>query len=178
MRYFWTSISGEFLVISFLLFFLFFLFFLFLTLIPTMRYFGITITLQKLYSLPFARPGSKGFIVPDLKGKTNVLDKYYNEEFTLTVINNLLRHIHVKLWLVSTTVRNRQDIGVYILGLHRILLWPDIRPGIRLKSNLEFFYRKRRKKYLYLVFNKSAYRSLLYFDIILFVKTIFFKQFF
>ena len=33
--------------------------------------------------------------------------------------------------------------------------------------------------YLYLVFNKSAYRSLLYIDIILFVKTIFdFEQFF
>ena len=33
--------------------------------------------------------------------------------------------------------------------------------------------------YLYLVFNKSAYRSLIYLDIILFVKTIFdFKQFF
>jgi len=33
--------------------------------------------------------------------------------------------------------------------------------------------------YHYLVYNKSAYRSLLYIDIILFVKTIFdFKQFF
>jgi len=29
------------------------------------------------------RPGSKGFIVPDKNGKTNVLDKYYQEEFTL-----------------------------------------------------------------------------------------------
>ena len=67
------------------------------------------------------------------------------------------------------------------LGLHRILIWPDIRqiflPDIRLNSNIEFFSRK--KMYLYWVFNKSAYRSMLYIDIILFVKTIFdFKQFF
>ena len=46
-----------------------------------------------------------------------------------------------------------------------------IRPDIRLSRNIEFFFRK--------VFNKSAYRSLLYIDIILFVKTIFdFKPFF
>ena len=52
-------------------------------------------------------------------------------------------------------------------------MWPDI----RLNSNIEFFLRK--KMSLYLVFNKSAYRSLLYIDIILFVRNILdFKQFF
>jgi len=29
------------------------------------------------------RPGSKGFIVPDKTGRTNVLDRYLNEEFTI-----------------------------------------------------------------------------------------------
>ena len=29
------------------------------------------------------RPGSKGFIVPDKSGRTNVLDRYLNEEFTI-----------------------------------------------------------------------------------------------
>ena len=38
-----------------------------------------------LILLVYFRPGSKGFIVPDNNGKTNVLDKYYNEEFTLKV---------------------------------------------------------------------------------------------
>ena len=54
-----------------------------------------------------------------------------------------------------------------LLGLHRILIWPDI----RLNSKIGFFFRK--KLYLYLVFNKSANRSLFYIDIILFVKTVF-----
>merc|ERR1711892_718650 len=31
------------------------------------------------------RPGSKGFIVPDKNGRTNVLDRYLNEEFTITL---------------------------------------------------------------------------------------------
>ena len=30
-----------------------------------------------------SRPNSKGFIVPDKKGRTNVLDRYLNEEFTI-----------------------------------------------------------------------------------------------
>ena len=29
------------------------------------------------------RPGSKGFLVPDKSGRTNVLDRYLNEEFTI-----------------------------------------------------------------------------------------------
>ena len=63
------------------------------------------------------------------------------------------------------------EIGQLILGLHRILIWPDIRqiflPDIRLNSNIEFFSER-----MY----KSAHR---YIDIILFVKTIFdFKHFF
>merc|ERR1719347_1330676 len=31
------------------------------------------------------RPGSKGFIVPDKNGRTNVLDRYLNEEFTINL---------------------------------------------------------------------------------------------
>lgn len=30
-----------------------------------------------------SRPNSKGFIVPDKNGRTNVLDRYHNEEFTI-----------------------------------------------------------------------------------------------
>ena len=63
------------------------------------------------------------------------------------------------------------------IGMHRI---SGIRPDIRLNTNIEFFlFSFSEKIYLHLVFDKSAYRSLLYIDIISSVKTIFdFKQFF
>ncbi|KAL1138299.1 hypothetical protein AAG570_009987 [Ranatra chinensis] len=34
------------------------------------------------------RPGPQGFIVPDEKGKTNVLGRYFNKDFTLTLPEN------------------------------------------------------------------------------------------
>ncbi|XP_029040835.2 protein Skeletor, isoforms B/C [Osmia bicornis bicornis] len=34
------------------------------------------------------RPGPQGFIVPDEWGKTNVLDRYFNKDFTLTLPDN------------------------------------------------------------------------------------------
>ena len=72
-----------------------------------------------------------------------------------------------------------------LINIRQIFL-PDIRYGqisgvrqdIRLNSNIIVIFLTK-KMYLHLVFKKSAYRSLLYIDIILFVKTIFnFKQFF
>jgi len=55
------------------------------------------------------------------------------------------------------------------------LVWLDIRNPA--KEKYRIFLSKQ--TYLYLVINKSAYRSLLYIDMILFVKTIFdVKQFF
>ncbi|XP_066581893.1 protein Skeletor, isoforms B/C [Prorops nasuta] len=34
------------------------------------------------------RPGPQGFIVPDEYGKTNILDRYFNKDFTLTLPDN------------------------------------------------------------------------------------------
>ena len=72
-------------------------------------------------------------------------------------------------------------------GLHRILIWPDIRPSdirqiflpdIRLNSNIEFFFLLRKKMYLQLVFClRICYTVIYWYN--LSVKTIFdFKQFF
>ena len=70
-------------------------------------------------------------------------------------------------WLSSTGTLARFGC-VSQLGLHRLLNWPDILPpvvrqiclqDIRLNSNIEVFFPK--KTYLYLVFNKCAYKFLL-----------------
>jgi len=37
------------------------------------------------YSKFFFSPGAQGFIVPNEKGRTNVLDRYLNSEITITL---------------------------------------------------------------------------------------------
>jgi len=58
-------------------------------------------------------PGSNGFIVPDQNQKTNVLDKYYNEDFTLTLPSK--RRITDIKWFAVYDISTQNNFGdVYI----------------------------------------------------------------
>jgi len=58
-------------------------------------------------------PGIKGFIIPDKSGKTNVLDKYYNEEFTLTLPSQ--KRITDIKWVAVYDITTQSNFGdVYI----------------------------------------------------------------
>jgi len=55
------------------------------------------------------RPGAKGFIVPDKNGKTNVLDKYYNEDFTLKLPSK--RRITDIKWFSVYDINSQNNYG-------------------------------------------------------------------
>ena len=60
------------------------------------------------------QPGRKGDIVPNEFGKTNVLQRYLNEEFTLTMPNGKIRLIYVKICLnfLFRILRNKKKIKI------------------------------------------------------------------
>ncbi|XP_069695747.1 protein Skeletor, isoforms B/C [Periplaneta americana] len=59
------------------------------------------------------RPGPQGFIVPDEYGKTNVLDRYFNKDFTLTLPDN--KKITEIKWFAIYDLSSQNTFGdVYI----------------------------------------------------------------
>ncbi|XP_044593778.1 protein Skeletor, isoforms B/C [Cotesia glomerata] len=59
------------------------------------------------------RPGPQGFIVPDEWGKTNILDRYFNKDFTLTLPDN--KKITDIKWLAVYDIGSQNTFGdVYI----------------------------------------------------------------
>ena len=59
------------------------------------------------------RPGSKGFIVPDKTGRTNVLSRYLNEEFTIELPN--LKKITDLKWFSVYDLSTQSNYGdIYI----------------------------------------------------------------
>ncbi|KAH8264478.1 hypothetical protein KR038_008940 [Drosophila bunnanda] len=59
------------------------------------------------------RPGPQGFIVPDEYGKTNILDRYHNKDFTLTLPDR--KKITEIKWLAVYDLNNQNNFGdVYI----------------------------------------------------------------
>ncbi|XP_060650374.1 protein Skeletor, isoforms B/C [Drosophila nasuta] len=59
------------------------------------------------------RPGPQGFIVPDEYGKTNILDRYHNKDFTLTLPDRK-KMTEIK-WLAVYDLNNQNNFGdVYI----------------------------------------------------------------
>ena len=60
-----------------------------------------------------SRPNSKGFIVPDKTGKTNVLDRYHNEEFTIKL--PLQKKITDLKWFSVYDLTSQSNFGdIYI----------------------------------------------------------------
>lgn len=60
-----------------------------------------------------SRPNSKGFIVPDKTGKTNVLDRYHNEEFTIEL--PLQKKITDLKWFSVYDLTSQSNFGdIYI----------------------------------------------------------------
>lgn len=58
-------------------------------------------------------PGPQGFIVPDQYGRTNILDRYHNKEFTLTLPDK--KKITEIKWLAIYDLNNQNNFGdVYI----------------------------------------------------------------
>jgi len=55
------------------------------------------------------RPGAEGFIVPDQNQKTNVLDKYYNEDFTITLPSK--RKITDIKWFSIFDINTQNNFG-------------------------------------------------------------------
>jgi len=59
------------------------------------------------------QPGQKGFIVPDKNGKTNVLDRYLNEEFTINLPDNK-QIVEIK-WFSVYDISSQDNYGdIYI----------------------------------------------------------------
>ncbi|XP_018791491.1 PREDICTED: protein Skeletor, isoforms B/C isoform X1 [Bactrocera latifrons] len=59
------------------------------------------------------RPGPQGFIVPDEYGKTNILDRYHNKDFTLSLPDR--KKITEIKWLAVYDLNNQNNFGdVYI----------------------------------------------------------------
>ncbi|XP_054745962.1 protein Skeletor, isoforms B/C [Anastrepha obliqua] len=59
------------------------------------------------------RPGPQGFIVPDEYGKANILDRYHNKDFTLTLPDR--KKITEIKWLAVYDLNNQNNFGdVYI----------------------------------------------------------------
>jgi len=59
------------------------------------------------------RPGSKGFIVPDQSGRTNVLDRYLNEEFTIELPSQ--KKVTDLKWLSVYDLTTQNNFGdIYI----------------------------------------------------------------
>ncbi|XP_016979035.2 protein Skeletor, isoforms B/C [Drosophila rhopaloa] len=59
------------------------------------------------------RPGPQGFIVPDEYGKTNILDRYHNKDFTLTLPDR--KKITEIKWLAVYDLNSQNNFGdVYI----------------------------------------------------------------
>ncbi|GAB0093554.1 protein Skeletor, isoforms B/C [Sergentomyia squamirostris] len=59
------------------------------------------------------RPGPQGIIVPDEYGKTNILERYFNKDFTLTLPDN--KKITEVKWLAIYDLNSQNDFGdVYI----------------------------------------------------------------
>ncbi|XP_030381762.1 protein Skeletor, isoforms B/C [Scaptodrosophila lebanonensis] len=59
------------------------------------------------------RPGPQGFIVPDEFGKTNILDRYHNKDFTLTLPDRK-KMTEIK-WLAVYDLNNQNNFGdIYI----------------------------------------------------------------
>ncbi|XP_057340960.1 protein Skeletor, isoforms B/C [Microplitis mediator] len=59
------------------------------------------------------RPGPQGFIVPDEWGKTNVLDRYFNKDFTLTLPDN--KKIRDIKWFAVYDLTSQNTFGdIYI----------------------------------------------------------------
>ncbi|XP_071557241.1 protein Skeletor, isoforms B/C-like [Temnothorax nylanderi] len=59
------------------------------------------------------RPGPQGFIVPDEWGKTNILDRYFNKDFTLTLPDN--KKITDIKWFAVYDLASQNTFGdVYI----------------------------------------------------------------
>ncbi|KAL6423014.1 hypothetical protein ACFW04_010477 [Cataglyphis niger] len=59
------------------------------------------------------RPGPQGFIVPDEWGKTNILDRYFNRDFTLTLPDN--KKITDIKWFAVYDLQSQNTFGdVYI----------------------------------------------------------------
>lgn len=59
------------------------------------------------------RPGHQGFIVPDEHGKTNILERYFNREFTLRLPDS--KKIREIKWLAIYDLGSQNNFGdIYI----------------------------------------------------------------
>lgn len=59
------------------------------------------------------RPGPQGFIVPDEFGKTNILERYFNKDFTIKLPDN--KRITEVKWLAIYDLGSQNNFGdIYI----------------------------------------------------------------
>lgn len=62
---------------------------------------------------PTNRPGPQGFLVPDEHGRTNILERYFNKDFTLRLPDN--KKLSEIKWLAVYDLNSQNDFGdIYI----------------------------------------------------------------